>query len=93
MAGPKKNQLLACLDPVHVGGDTNKPLDSTEGFLRTLSMYAREAVERPAYPGQRKSLSDGTKKNIRDPPPKKKKKTAQKRSALPRALRGPSGSC
>ena len=51
------------LDPVHVGGDTNKPLDSAEGFLRTLSnFFAREAVERRAYPGQRKSLSDSTPK-------------------------------
>ena len=33
-----------------------------EGFLRTLSTHAREAVERWAYPGQRKSFSDSIKK-------------------------------
>ena len=50
------------LDTVHVGGDTNNPMDKAGGFLRTLSMHAREAVERRAYPGQRKSLSDSTQK-------------------------------
>ena len=43
-------------DPVHVGGDTNKTLDKAEGLLRTLSMYAREAVERQAYPGRDKAF-------------------------------------
>ena len=31
-----------------------------EGLLRILSMHAREAVERQAYPGQSNSLSDST---------------------------------
>ena len=48
------------VDPVHVGGDTNKTLDKVEGLFRTVFMHAREAVERRAYPGQRKSLSDST---------------------------------
>ena len=46
--GRRKPPPAAFLDPVHVGGDTNKTMDRAEGLPRTLSMHAREAVER--YP-------------------------------------------
>ena len=44
VAGQKTNPCAKqpFCDPVHVGGETNKPLDRAEGFLRTLSMHALE---------------------------------------------------
>ena len=58
--GRRKPPPAAFLDPVHVGGDTNKTMDRAEGLPRTLSMHAREAVERQrkTFPTVSKKCSD-----------------------------------